>query len=88
MSFLDYITGPPIWTAAAVYLERERRLSEDLRTLGPRPEWWRPWARRRHDRAARWFKKVHVGNLRAMLDEPDLKKRAIIAHLIGWKPPA
>jgi hypothetical protein len=75
------------WTAEDLYREKDRRLAEDLRTLGLRPAWWRPRARRRYDRSALRLKKAHASDLRTMLAAQDPKYRAIMGHLIGWKPP-
>jgi len=74
------------WTVEALYREKDRRLAEDLAALGPRPPWWRPRARRRHDLMAQHLKKAHASDLRTML-AADPTHRAIVAHLIGWRHP-
>jgi hypothetical protein len=76
-----------VWTTAALHLEKERRLAEDLSALGSRPPWWRRRARRHYDRSALWLKKTHTNDLRSLLAAQDPKHRAIMAQLIGWKLP-
>ena len=74
------------WTPEELYREKDRRLAEDLQTLGPRPSWCRRFARRHYDRSVRRLKKAHDSDLRTMLAAQDPKYRAIMAHLIGWQP--
>lgn len=74
-----------IWTAEALHIEKKRRLTEDLATLGPRPSWWRWRERRRYDRAVLHFQKAHENDLRTMLAAQDPKYREIVAQLIGWR---
>jgi len=75
------------WTSEELCREKDRRLIEDLQTLGPRPAWWRPRARRQYDRSSRRLKKAHDSDLRTMLAAQDPTYRAAMAHLIGWKRP-
>lgn len=84
MNAIDYSAS---WTNEAVFFEKARRLAEDLSALGPRPGWWRPFARRRYDRSALRLRKAHESDLRTILAAQDPKHRAVVAHLIGWKPP-
>lgn len=76
------------WTPEELCREKDRRLTEDLQTLGPRPAWWRRRARRLYDRSVRRLKKAHDSDLRTMRAAQDPTYRAALAHLIGWKPPA
>jgi hypothetical protein len=76
------------WTYDEMCREKDRRLIEDLQTLGPRPAWWRRRARRLHDRSVRRLKKAHYKHLCEMLAIQDPTYRAIMGHLIGWKPPS
>lgn len=80
-------TNPPIWSLGEMGAEKERHLAADLAALGPRPGWWRPRARGRHDRAVACLKRAHASDLRVMITSPDSLHRAITAHLIGWQPP-
>ena len=73
------------WTAQELCREKERRLAEDLRTLGPRPGWWRPRARKQYDRSVLYLEKAHYKHLGEMLAIQDPTRRAIMGHLIGWK---
>ncbi len=75
------------WTVADIIRESKRRQIEDLLALGPRPPWWRMGARRHYDRRALRLAGAHANDLQAMLAEQDPRRRAILAHLIGWKPP-
>lgn len=74
------------WTADELCREKDRRLAEDLAAIGPRPGWWRPVARRRYDRSVRLLEKDHHADLCEMLAIQDPMRRAIMGHLIGWKP--
>lgn len=78
------LADPPLWTDEALHRERDRRLAEDLRRLGPRPGWWHPIARRLHDQETRWFQKAHANDLRTMLATRDPRQRAVTGLLIGW----
>ena len=84
---LDLFEDPPIWTREDLYFEKERRLTEDLTALGPRPSWWRSRARGRYDRTVARLKKAHENHLDEMLATQDPARRALMAHLIGWLPP-
>ena len=75
------------WATSAIFVEKERREREDLASLGPRPSWWRPRARRGYDRAVMRLKKAHANDLRLMLAAQDPQQREILANLIGWKLP-
>src|SRR5882672_5845354 len=70
------------WTAEELCCEKDRRLTEDLQTLGPRPAWWRRRARWRHDRSVQLLKKAHDSDLRTLLTTQDPLYRATMAHLI------
>ena len=85
---LDLFADPPTWTTDDLYREKARRLAEDLDALGDRPSWWRPRARRRYDRQVLRLQVAHDKHLREMIATADPKRRAITAHLIGWRAPA
>jgi len=65
--------------------EKERQQAKHIETLGARPPWWRPFARRRFDRCVLFIQRMHHSDLKSMLSAPS-GQRDIIANLIGWTP--
>jgi len=66
------------WTPEELCREKDRRLAEDLGSIGPRPAWWRPRARRRYDHSVLRLKMAHASDLRTMRAAQDPKYRAIM----------
>jgi len=75
------------WSTKALCRAKDRRLTEDLRALGPRPAWWHVRARPRYDRSVQRLKKAHDNDLRLMLAAKEPLYRAVLAHLLGWECP-
>ncbi len=67
--------------------ETHRRYTEDIESLGKPPSKWQIFARARYNGLVEYYRSAHASDLADMLWEKDPKKRAILAHLIGWKVP-
>ena len=67
--------------------ECQRRKREDIEKLGPRPGWWRPFARSRYDALVHGIHERHDRDLVSILTQPTQELVHLHAVLLGYEEP-